>query len=483
MTVDSPAIVWFRHDLRLSDNPALHAAAMGDRPVLPIFILDDDSAGQWRPGGAARWWLHHSLTCLEKDLAAAGATLVLRRGRADEVLTRLVAETNATVVYANRLVDPWAAALEAKVERNLAARGVSLRTFNAALLAEPSTLRTKSGTPFKVFTPFWGALQTLPLFDSPLAAPASLRPYDAAASDALSDWRLLPTKPDWAGGLRDTWTPGEAAAQDRLAAFLDAPVASYPEQRDVPAAAGTSRLSPYLHWGELSPRQVWACADPGGYDGQARDGRQAIRRQLAWREFNHHLLADFPEMPTANWKSAFDAFAWHRDAAPLTAWQRGQTGYPLVDAGIRELWHTGWMHNRVRMVAASFLVKHLLIDWRAGADWFWDTLVDADLANNAANWQWVAGCGADAAPYFRIFNPVRQAERFDPEGDYVRHWIPELKDLASKWIHAPWTAPAVELQDAGIVLGKSYPAPIVDHAAAREQALAAYDALKGRSAA
>ncbi len=483
MSVDPPVIVWFRQDLRLADNPALHAAAESGRAVLPVFILDDESPGPWRPGGAARWWLHHSLASLQADLHKAGVSLILRRGRADEALAQLVAETNADTVYWNRAVEPWAIALERQIVAGLEARNVTVRSFGAALLAEPHSVQTKSGGPFKVFTPFWRTLQELPPFAPPLPAPRSLRPFEDISGDTLEQWDLLPTSPDWSGGLREAWVPGEAMAQAQLEAFLAEPVAAYPVSRDFPDVAGTSRLSPYLHWGEVSPRQVWSAANSSGLGHAMSEGRQAIRRQLAWREFNHHLLVDFPEMPDKNWKSSFDAFPWRQDSEQLAAWQRGNTGYPLVDAGMRELWHTGWMHNRVRMIAASFLVKHLLIDWRAGAAWFWDTLVDANLANNSANWQWVAGSGADAAPYFRIFNPARQGARFDSDGGYVRRWVPVLQDLPSKWIHEPWRAPADELAGVGVTLGENYPAPIVDHAIARQRALAAYAETKAHAAA
>jgi len=466
--MSTPSIVWFRRDLRLADNPALAAAVARGGPVVPLFILDDAAPGAWRPGGASRWWLHHSLAALADGMEALGARLVLQRGDAGQVLADLVKATGAGAAYWNRCYEPWAVARDAAIKTELGEKGIEVRSFNGALLAEPWEVQTKSGTPFRVFTPFWRALTAGLNVAAPLPAPAKLSALDAeVASDALADWRLLPTAPDWAGGLREAWTPGEAGAQARLAAFLEDGLAQYAEGRDLPAEANTSRLSPHLHWGEVSPQQVWAALARA----EAPEKNAAkFRSELGWREFSTHLLFHNPDLPERSLRCEFDAFPWAPDEAVLRAWQRGRTGYPIVDAGMRELWATGWMHNRVRMLVASFLVKHLLQPWQDGARWFWDTLVDADLANNSASWQWVAGCGADAAPYFRIFNPVLQGERFDPEGAYVRRWVPELAGLPARFIHKPWQMPE---PPAG------YPAPIVALGAARQRALDAYASLKG----
>ena len=472
------SLMWFRRDLRLSDNPALAAAHAAGRPIVPVYVLDDADAGAWAPGAASRWWLHGSLAALATRLAAYGSRLILRRGPARPALARLIAETGARAVFWNRAYEPWARARDAALKAELKRAGLAAHSFNAALLAEPWEVATRQGAPFRVFTPFWRALQARGDPPAPLPAPAAI-PAPAAfpASDALETWQLRPTKPDWAAGLRATWQPGEAGAQVRLAAFLDAALLAYADGRDRPDRAGTSRLSPHLHFGDIGPRQVWhACvASAIARTGAAHPrGVERYLAELGWREFAHHLLFHAPTLAEQPLRPAFAAFPWIDDAAALRAWQRGATGYPIVDAGLRELWHTGWMHNRVRMIAASFLVKDLLIDWRRGAAWFWDTLVDADLANNAASWQWVAGCGTDAAPFFRIFNPVLQGAKFDPTGAYVRRWVPELAKLPDPLLQAPWRATPLELADAGVRLGETYPLPIVDHASARAAALAAF---------
>lgn len=467
------AIVWFRNDLRLADNPALCAAAGSGAPIVALYVLDDESAGDWRMGAASRWWLHHSLTALDADLARLGVTLTLRRGRAEFVLEIIVAETGASAVYWNRLYEPWAMRRDSEIKSNLRGRGVSVESFNASLLFEPGKLRNKQGDPFRVFTPFWRACLAAGAPDAPLPAPAKLAAAPAPPSDAPGDWGLLPTRPDWAGGLRAAWRAGERAARERLAAFVGARVRDYKTARDFMAQDGVSRLSPHLHFGEISPRQIWA-----EVAGAAGDAGAAYLREIGWREFCHHLLVANPAMPDIALDERFRDFPWREDAAALQAWRRGRTGYPLVDAAMRELWITGYMHNRARMVAASFLVKHLLIPWQAGERWFWDTLVDADLANNSGGWQWTAGCGADAAPYFRVFNPVLQGEKFDPDGDYVRRYVPELAKLPARDIHRPWEAPEAILRAAGVRLGETYPRPIVDHAKARERALAAFEATR-----
>ncbi len=478
----SPAIVWFRNDLRVSDHPALHAAASERRPVVPVYVLDDDAPGSWRMGGASRWWLHHSLAALAGELAARGGSLVLRRGDAVEAISGLVRETNAGAVYWNRHVEPHWQTAERQLTGKLERSGVEARDFPASLLFQPGSIVSRKGAPLRVFTPFWKTCLASPPPAAPVAAPERLHGSNPPPeTDALDAWALRPSKPDWAVGLRETWRPGEPNAVARLQAFLEEDVPNYGRLRDRPEPVATSMLSPFLHFGEISPRQVWHAtrmemdANPGSYG-----GGEAFLRELGWRDFCAHLLARTPAMADEPMQPRFEHFPWADNPEGLTAWQRGRTGYPIVDAGMRQLWHTGWMHNRVRMIAASFLVKDLLLPWQLGEAWFWDTLVDADMANNAGGWQWVAGCGADAAPYFRVFNPVLQGEKFDPQGDYVRRWVPELADMPERWIHRPWEAPPLESAAAGVRLGTTYPPPIVDHRSARDRALAAFEEVKDR---
>jgi deoxyribodipyrimidine photo-lyase len=464
----SPLLVWFRQDLRLADNPALREAAATGAPVVPVYILDDETPGAWAMGGATRWWLHRSLDSLARDLGKLGLCLILRRGNAKTCLDALIAETKAAGVYWNRCYEPFAISRDKAIKADLEGRGLAAKSFNAGLLFEPWTIVSKTGTPFRVFTPFWKAC--LAAEPPPMPAPAPSRaagPSKFPASDRLEDWGLLPAKPDWAGGFA-VWTPGEAGAQARLGAFVEKSLGGYAGLRDRPDIEATSRLSPHLHFGEISPRQCF----------HAGAASPKFLAELGWREFSHHLLFQLPDLPETALRAEFRDFPWRDNKARLRAWQKGRTGYPIVDAGMRELWRTGWMHNRVRMIAASFLVKHLLQPWQAGQAWFWDTLVDADLANNSASWQWVAGCGADAAPYFRIFNPMLQGAKFDPEGIYVRRYVPELANLPDEHIHTPWEAPAEILAKAGVKLGVTYPKPIVDHGEARARALAAFQSLK-----
>ncbi|HEX7882284.1 MAG TPA: deoxyribodipyrimidine photo-lyase [Afipia sp.] len=480
-----PLIVWFRDDLRLSDHPALHAAANSHAPLICLYVLDDESNSlrppQGRPvGSASRWWLAQSLWSLQTSLAARGQTLVLRKGSAATVITDAARETNAAEVLWIASEVPAQAALERNVSEALERIGVAARSFPSDLLVKPASLRNKEGRGLRVFTPFWKRVLSLGDPPQPLPAPKTLQAGPKIASDDLASWKLEPTRPDWAGGLRETWTPGEPAAQARLKDFLDNDVADYASLRDRPDRDGTSRLSPYLRFGEISPRQVWHAANFAAARKPAiASGAGKFLSELGWREFSRHLLFDLPQLAETNLQSSFDAFPWRSDPTALRAWQRGRTGYPIVDAGMRELWHTGIMHNRVRMVVASFLVKHLLIDWRDGEKWFWDTLVDADPGSNPASWQWVAGSGADAAPYFRVFNPILQGDKFDPDGAYVAKWVPELARLPAKIIHQPWEATPMELAAAGVTLGKTYPEPIVDHKAGRERALAAYAKTRG----
>ena len=475
----APVVAWFRRDLRIHDNAALAAAAESGRPVVPLFVLDEESSGVRPLGGASRWWLHESLRSLADDLAGLGLFLCLRRGPAVAVLREVVRETGAGRVVWNRCYEPASISCDAAVTAMLCETGVETESYAGSLLSEPGEILTRQGAPYKVFTPFWRRLRER--YRAPLPHPTPKRPTPgpAVASDRLEDWRLQPTAPDWAGGLRETWEVGEAAARRRLAGFMEGAVERYGSDRDRPDLEGSSRLSAYLHWGEIGPHQVWRAAAPLiEAAAPAPTGAEALLRELAWRDFNHHLLCHFPAMETENWRPAFDHFPWRDDPAALAAWQECRTGYPIVDAGMRELWHTGWMHNRPRMIAASFLTKDLLVHWRHGEAWFWDTLVDADLANNVANWQWVAGSGADAQPFFRIFNPVRQAERFDPEGAYVRRWVPEISRLPDRWLHRPWETPSEVLSGVGVRLGRDYPLPIVDHAEARQQALRTYRRLR-----
>lgn len=479
----SPALVWFRHDLRLADNPALLAATATGRPVLPLYILESNGPAELAPGGASRWWLHHSLASLAGDLEALNAPLLLLKGPAEELLPELVRRTGAASLHWNRRYEPAAVVRDTALKASLRALGVEVTSHNAALLHEPWTVNTGQGHPFKVFTPFWKAcrLKGEPL--APLPAPSRLNAFFGVPDGLpLAELGLLPTSPDWSGGLAAAWRPGERPAMTRLGDFLETGLADYAELRDRPDLPGSSRLSPHLHFGEIGPRQIWHAVRLQAATQGSETGAEAYLRELGWREFSHHLLHHFPELPQRSFRPEFEDFPWAPDATLLAAWQRGRTGYPLVDAGMRELWRTGWMHNRVRMVAASFLVKHLLQPWKAGAAWFLDTLVDADLANNSASWQWVTGSGADAAPYFRIFNPVLQGERFDPEGNYVRHFVPELAALPPSHIHKPWTAPPAMLAECGIRLGHHYPAPVVPLAAGRDRALAAYRAIVRESA-
>jgi deoxyribodipyrimidine photo-lyase len=473
-------IVWFRDDLRLSDHPALHAASRTGAPVVCLYVLDEQSPALKTPearplGGAARWWLAQSLRALQANLSALGATLVLRKGPAARVIADLAREIDAAGAFWNEVAQAPHLAIAGQVTRALDEIGIGTQSFTGDLLVEPRAIRNKDNRGLRVFTPFWRRVQSSGDPPKPLPAPKKLNGVPNITSDRLESWKLEPSKPDWAGGLRESWKPGEAQAQAQLKSFLKVGIAGYTGERDRPDRDGTSRLSPHLRFGELTPRQVWHAARFAAAEHPRLAGDiEKFLSELGWREFCRHLLFDVPDLAMRNLQPSFDAFPWKSDAKALRAWQRGRTGYPIVDAGMRELWHTGVMHNRVRMVVASFLVKHLLIDWRHGEQWFWDTLVDADAASNPANWQWVAGSGADAAPYFRVFNPILQGEKFDPGGVYVRRWVPELKKLPDHLIHQPWTATPLELASAGVELGNSYPEPIVDHKVGRERALAAY---------
>ncbi|MBN2318811.1 MAG: deoxyribodipyrimidine photo-lyase [Acidobacteria bacterium] len=436
------ALVWFRLDLRLSDNPALDAAAESGYETIPVFIWAPEEEGDWPPGAASRWWLHQSLQSLDTELKRRGSRLILRRGPSLNALRRLIRETGAQAVFWNRRYEPALCTRDAVVQKTLSSDGLRVKTCNSALLFDPEEIRNKSGAPFRVFTPFWKACLASAGPDFFRNPPPVAWKRDLPESIPLDSFNLEP-KIDWAGGLRKSWQPGESGALKLLRRFTHSTIDTYAEKRDFPAASGTSRLSPHLHFGEISPHRIRAAC--------IREERKAsgdFLRQLGWREFAHHLLYHFPDTPNAPLRPQFKRFPWRRDRKGLKRWQQGRTGFPIVDAGMRELWTDGWMHNRVRMIAGSFLVKNLMVSWTEGARWFWDTLLDADLANNTLGWQWVAGCGADAAPYFRIFNPALQAARFDPEESYIRNWIHELKT-------------------------SKYPRPVVDHRAARQRALEA----------
>ena len=448
----TPVLLWLRQDLRLHDHPAL-VAAVGEGAVIPVYVLDDETSGEWRIGGAQRWWLHGSLASLDRSLREKGSRLILRRGPAAEVIRGLLAETGAARVHAIRHYEPWWRAAEASL-------GEALVLHDGNHLSNVEQVRTGSGAPFKVFAPFWRALQGKMPPDKPLAAPNTIpAPGRWPESEALDSWALLPTEPNWATGF--DWTPGEAAADAAVARFAGA-LDAYTTDRNLPSVAGTSRLSPHLHFGEISPRQVWHALPGKG------EGVEGYRRELAWRDFTSGLILALPEYGTTHGRARFDALPWRHDARELRAWRRGRTGYSIVDAGMRQLWVTGWMHNRVRMVTASFLVKHLLHDWREGERWFWDTLVDADYGNNSVNWQWIAGSGVDASVWSRIMAPLVQSEKFDAAG-YIREWVPELRDVPDAAIHDP---EAAGLRPTG------YPAKIIGHREARERALAAGKALR-----
>lgn len=499
--MNAQVIWWLRLDLRLADNPALTAAIKHGGAVVPVFIWSPEEEAPWQPGGASKWWLRQSLAELDARLRAAGSRLVIRRGPTLETLRSLVREIGARVVVWNRRYEPACIARDKAVMEALRGDGLEVESFNAALLHEPWTIQNQSGKPFQVFTPFWRHCLTKTNPAEPLPAPKRITsPARWPKSLALAELKLEP-RIQWAEGFRAVWQPGEAGAAAALKKFLTRAFDDYSEQRNRPDVVGTSRLSPHLHFGETSPRQVWHAvrtgfggapvSDPARSGVGLASGRAGGRRsstmdwrtsqfitEVGWREFAHHLLYHFPHTPSEPLRDDFKRFPWRKNAEWLKAWQQGRTGFPIVDAGLRELWTTGWMHNRVRMIVASFLVKDLLIDWQHGARWFWDTLVDADLASNTLGWQWTAGCGADAAPFFRIFNPTTQSEKFDPRGDYVRRWCPELAKLPAAWIHQPHAAPPEILRAAGLVIGRGYPEPIVSHAIAREVSMEAFARIK-----
>ena len=480
---EETTLLWFRSDLRLTDHPALQAAIDNNDTVLPVYIHAPEEEAPWSLGGASQWWLHQSLTSLQTSLRKLGSRMIVRRGPTLDSLRSLVKETGAKRVLWNRRYEPHIIARDSIIKESLRSEGIEAESFNSGLLHEPWTICNQSRKPFQVFTPFWKTCLAKTEPGTTLGAPSQLQsPKDWPQGLTIDALALEPKLP-WASGFQSAWKPGEAGAALALTRFLEQSFEAYAEQRNRPDRVGTSRLSPHLHFGEISPRQIWHAIQKIAVRRKLPDAQWRSSQfvtELGWREFAHHLLFHFPNTPTEPLRENFRNFPWHTNEPWLRAWQKGQTGYPIVDAGMRELWATGWMHNRVRMIVASFLVKDLLISWTEGARWFWDTLVDADLAQNTLGWQWTAGCGADAAPYFRVFNPVSQGEKFDPKGDYVRLWCPELTRVPEKWIHQPWSASAAILTECGVKLGTNYPERIVSHHTAREVALEAFARTRGR---
>ncbi|MDF3129413.1 deoxyribodipyrimidine photo-lyase [Kiritimatiellaeota bacterium B1221] len=454
-----PILVWFRNDLRLHDHPAFRAAADDGAPVIPVYLHCRESEGTWKRGAASNWWLHHALQDLSKQLSKKGSRLILRSGKnPEELLKNLIKETGATQIFWNRRFEPAGIQVDRRIKKNL-----PVTSFPGDMLWEPHKVQTKNGGPYKVFSPFYRALQKLGAPAEPLPEPREwAAPSAFPPSENIDEWKLLPDIP-WDSDFLSHWDPTCKGAKKQMELFLDEQVEDYKAERDFPEKAGTSKLSPYLHFGQITSRTVWYEA------GADSKGTEAYTRQLVWRDFAKQLLFHFPHTSDSPLQEKYADFPWLKDADALKKWQQGQTGYPLIDAGMRELWATGWMHNRVRMIVASFLVKDLLISWQEGAAWFWDTLVDADLANNSMGWQWAGGCGADAAPYFRVFNPILQSKKFDSSGAYIRRWVPELRDLSDKEIHEPWNAATPP---------PGYPAPMVDHTDARDRALDALASIK-----
>jgi deoxyribodipyrimidine photo-lyase len=462
---DRPVLVWYRHDLRVDDHPALTHAASTGAPVAALYVMDDALDGR-ALGAASRWWLHHSLDRLQRKLREMGVPLLIRQGSSADLVPAMATRIGARLVAWNKGSTPFARAVEEDIHARLARDATDMFVGAADLIAEPGAVRSQSNKPFQVFTPFWRTLAVRHPPASPCSPPARVRGYvDEVETDTLDALGLLPARPDWSGGLQETWEPGETAAIERLEDFLSGPIEQYASERNAPSRPGTSMFSPYLRFGEISVRRLWHAATA-----LAGPLAEPFLRQLGWREFNRHILFRRPDLASRPIRREFDAFPFRDDVTAFDLWSRGRTGFPIVDAGMRELWHTGWMHNRVRMITASFLVKDLLLPWQWGERWFWDTLVDADPANNPASWQWVAGCGTDAAPFFRIFNPVLQGKKFDPRGNYVRRWLPELADVPDASIHRAG-------QSSGGLFGNTYPPPMVDHGAARRRALEVYKSL------
>ena len=473
-----PTIVWFRRDLRVVDNPALVDAISRGMPIIPVFIWSPEDECDWPPGTASRWWMHHSLQSLDNDLKKLGSRLILRQGNSMDELQNLIIETGAEALYWNRRYEPSLVARGADIKSEFLSQRIEVKSFNGSLLYEPWGVLNNQEKPIKLFHDFWKACIDLPEPSTPLSSPREIiAPVEWPKSVLIEQLDLL-AEIDRVSGFHTAWTPGVKAAWEQLDRLLEETLAHYKEDHDHPDHQGVSRLSPHLNFGEISPRQILhAVLDYIQPNKKGAKNAWAFLRQLGRREFSHHLLFHYPFLADQPMDSAFSNFPWVSDDQLFNAWREGRTGYPFVDAGMRELWHTGWINNRVRMTVASFLVKDLLIPWKQGAQWFWETLVDANLANNAMGWQWVAGCCADASPYYHIFNPVIQGERFDPDGNYVRHWIPELAYVPNDWVHKPWEAPPLMLTEANVELGTNYPDRIVDHAIARKSALDSYEAI------
>ncbi len=476
-------IVWFRDDLRVSDHPALAHAAESGNPILPIYILDEESENLRTFGAAQKWFLYHALAGLNSKLSKLGSPLQLFVGNSEAVLKKVVANNDISGIYWNRRCGKGELDIDTKLKSEFSSMDFDLKSFQGNLIHEPTKTRTGQGGPYRVYTPFWRTLEGQGEPRAPIPTPEKLVAPKALKLDGvvdIKDLNLLPTKPDWSKGWETLWEPNEDGAQKRLTTFLDDEISGYKEGRDFPGRKNVSRLSPHLRFGTVSPFQIWhqvkhkeAAHQIGNADSEK------FLKEVAWREFSYHLLFHFPDIGWKNFQTRFDGFPWRTDAEEhLRIWQKGMTGFPIVDAGMRELWQTGYMHNRIRMVVGSFLVKHLLIDWREGEKWFWETLLDGDPANNTASWQWIAGCGADAAPYFRVFNPILQGKKFDADGSYVRRFVPELAKVPDNFLHNPWGAPKEMLKQWGVTLGKTYPYPIVDHSVARDRALAAFAELK-----
>ncbi|MFL2813241.1 MAG: cryptochrome/photolyase family protein [Candidatus Puniceispirillales bacterium] len=470
----NPSILWFRVDLRLSDNPAFQKAIELGKPIIPIYILDDDDANNRKLGDASKWWLHNSLKSIYSELEKVGSKILFFKGNAEDVIKKIIEETNADTVLWNRRYEPWAVKRDKSIKENLILKSKNVFSFNGSLLYEPWEIKSKIGNPLKVFTPFKRALLNKGVIFNVSKSPNTiLSPSLWPSSLDIDDLDLVKNKL-WTDKFANSWVPGSKTAKAKLISFKENNIHDYNKDRDIPSVLGTSKLSPHLRFGEISPKEIFIAMN----DLEENDGVLTYKSEIIWREFAHNLLWYFPDIHEKPIKNEFSKFMWDNSQSNFDLWTKGMTGYPIVDAGMRELWSTGWMHNRIRMVTASFLTKHLLLPWQMGEKWFWNTLLDADPASNTSGWQWVSGSGADAAPYFRIFNPIIQGQKFDPEGEYVKKFIPELKDLPSKFIHEPWKADSALLKKSDIKLGETYPLPIVDHKFARERALNKYAEIR-----
>ncbi|MCH2191270.1 MAG: DNA photolyase family protein [Gammaproteobacteria bacterium] len=463
---------WFREDLRLADNPALYEASQGNE-LIALFVIPQNI------GGASKWWLHNSLQSLSNDLSKSGVQLILRQGDPISVVPELAQEAGIDLLTWNRVYSPQGVLQGSAIKEALNGSGIKVESFNSQLLIEPTKVLNKQGKAFRVFTPFWKHCLAMLEPPLPLTVPSLKGTSFQLESARLETLGLIPSQPNWAQSFDALWQPGEQGAIEAWRKFSEGGINQYAQGRDFPGECNTSLLSPHLTWGEIGPNQLWYYTQELMAGNQlANENGEKFLSEIGWREFSRYLLVHFPQIEKSSFNPLFDDFVWQNKESNLIAWQKGQTGYPIVDAGMRELWQTGYMHNRVRMITASFLTKHLLCNWRSGMAWFWDTLVDADIANNTASWQWVAGCGADASPYFRIFNPILQGEKFDGDGQYTKRWVPELTMLPNKYLHKPWEASETILKTAGVELGTNYPKPLVDHKLARELALSRYHEMK-----